>query len=70
MKKVTLAFEVLLVIVPFLPLLVDPIFKTNMRASIMNVTLQWPLWVKVPVFAVCVLAYFYFWYALFKAAKE
>ncbi|MBT9011455.1 ubiquitin, partial [Lactobacillus delbrueckii subsp. bulgaricus] len=31
-------------LIPFLPLLVDAIFKINIRTSIMNITMQWSLW--------------------------
>lgn len=49
MKKLVLFFKILLGVVPFLPLFVDAIFKTNIRVSIMNMTMQWPLLIKVPI---------------------
>ncbi|ANZ56387.1 ubiquitin [Lactobacillus helveticus] len=70
MKKVVLIFKVLLGLIPFLPLLVDAIFKTNIRTSIMNITMQWSLWLKIPFLIMCILAYMYFWYALFKEIKD
>lgn len=51
MKKLVLFFKILLGVVPFLPLFVDAIFKTNIRVSIMNMTMQWPLLIKVPIFS-------------------
>ena len=49
MKRLVLVFKILLGIVPFLPLFVDAIFKTNIRVSIMNMTMQWSLLIKVPI---------------------
>src|SRR5699024_12736265 len=43
MKRLVLVFKILLGIVPFLPLFVDAIFKTNIRMSIMDMTMQWSL---------------------------
>ncbi|NRO27550.1 hypothetical protein IMAU30028_02080 [Lactobacillus helveticus] len=70
MKKIVLFFKVLLGLIPFLPLLVDAIFKTNIRTSIMNITMQWSLWLKISFLIMCILAYMYFWYALFKEIKD
>ncbi|ALJ24208.1 ubiquitin [Lactobacillus gallinarum] len=70
MKTTILTFEILLGIVPFLPLLADAVFKTNIRTSIMNMTMQWPLWLKIPIFVMCIAAYVYFWYALLKEIKN
>lgn len=69
MKKLVLFFKILLGVVPFLPLFVDAIFKTNIRVSIMNMTMQWPLLIKVPILVMCISAYLYFWYAIFKRSK-
>ncbi|MBT9010386.1 ubiquitin, partial [Lactobacillus delbrueckii subsp. bulgaricus] len=46
------------------------IFKINIRTSIMNITMQWSLWLKIPFLIMCILAYMYFWYALFKEIKD
>lgn len=70
MKTAILTFEILLGIVPFLPLLADAVFKTNIRTSIMNMTMQWPLWLKIPILILCILAYIFFWYILFKKSRE
>ncbi|EEJ71791.1 hypothetical protein HMPREF0548_1404 [Lactobacillus ultunensis DSM 16047] len=70
MKKLVLALEVVLGLIPFLPLLSDTIFKTNIHTSIMKMTLQWPLWLKMPIFLICVLLYLYFWYTIFKEIKN
>ncbi|EFJ69063.1 hypothetical protein HMPREF0514_11694 [Lactobacillus paragasseri JV-V03] len=70
MKKLVLVFEIVLVVVPFLPLLADTIFKTNIHKSIMNITMQWTLWVKIPILVMCVSAYLYFWYIIFKEVKN
>ncbi|NRO11817.1 hypothetical protein IMAU30046_00475 [Lactobacillus helveticus] len=70
MKKAVLIFKVLLGLIPFLPLLVDTIFKTNIHTSIMNITMQWSLWLKIPILIMCILAYMYFWCALFKGIKD
>ncbi|MBT8996950.1 ubiquitin, partial [Lactobacillus delbrueckii subsp. bulgaricus] len=43
-------------LIPFLPLLVDAIFKINIRTSIMNITMQWSLWLKIPFLIMCILA--------------
>ena len=53
MKRLVLVFKILLGIVPFLPLFVDAIFKTNIRVSIMNMTMQWSLLIKVPILGDC-----------------
>ena len=63
MKKLVLVFKILLGVVPFLPLFVDAIFKTNIRVSIMHMTMQWSLLIKVPILVMCISAYLYFWYA-------
>ncbi|WP_276804235.1 ubiquitin [Lactobacillus hominis] len=70
MKKLALVFEIALVVVPFLPVLADAIFKTNIHMSIMNMTMQWPLWVKITLLVMCISAYLYFWYAIFKEIKN
>lgn len=70
MKKLVLFFKILLGVVPFLPLFVDAIFKTNIRVSIMNMTMQWSLLIKVPILAMCISAYLYFWYAIFKEIQN
>ncbi|OOK88134.1 MULTISPECIES: hypothetical protein [Lactobacillus] len=70
MKKLVLFFKILLGVVPFLPLFVDAIFKTNIRVSIMNMTMQWPLLIKVPILVMCISAYLYFWYAIFKEIQN
>lgn len=59
MKKLVLVFKILLGVVPFLPLFVDAIFKTNIRVSIMNMTMQWSLLIKVPIFVMCISAYIF-----------
>lgn len=70
MKKLVLVFKILLGVVPFLPLSVDAIFKTNIRVSIMNMTMQWSLLIKVPILVMCISAYLYFWYAIFKEIQN
>lgn len=70
MKKLVLVFKILLRVVPFLPLFVDAIFKTNIRVSIMNMTMQWSLLIKVPILVMCISAYLYFWYAIFKEIQN
>ena len=70
MKKLVLVFKILLGVVPFLPLFVDAIFKTNIRVSIMNMTMQWSLLIKVPILVMCISTYLYFWYAIFKEIQN
>lgn len=70
MKKLVLVFKILLGVVPFLPLFVDAIFKTNIRVSIMNMTMQWSLLIKVPILVMCISAYLYLWYAIFKEIQN
>ena len=70
MKKLLLVFEIVLGLIPFLPILSDTIFKTNIHTSIINVTMQWPLWVKIPLLLICMLLYLYFWYTIFKEIKK
>ncbi len=70
MKRLVLVFKILLGIVPFLPLFVDAIFKTNIRMSIMGMTMQWSLLIKVPILVMCISAYLYFWYVIFKEVKK
>ncbi len=70
MKKLVLVFKILLGVVPFLPLFVDAIFKTNIRVSIMNMTMQWSLLIKVSILVMCISAYLYFWYIIFKEVKN
>lgn len=38
MKRLVLVFKILLEVIPFLPLFVDAIFKTNIRMSIVDMT--------------------------------
>ena len=70
MKKLLLFFEIVLGLIPCLPILSDTIFKTNIHTSIINVTMQWPLWVKIPLLLICMLLYLYFWYTIFKEIKK
>lgn len=70
MKKLLLVFEIVLGLIPFLPILSATIFKTNIHTSIINVTMQWPLWVKVSILLICILLYLYFWYTIFKEIKK
>ena len=46
MKRLVLVFKILLGVIPFLPLFVDAIFKTNIRMSIMDMAMQWSLLIK------------------------
>lgn len=69
-EKATTSFEIVLGLIPFLPILSDTIFKTNIHTSIINVTMQWPLWVKVSILLICILLYLYFWYTIFKEIKK
>lgn len=70
MKKLVLTFEVAFAIVPFVPLLSDAVFKTNLRTSLMGATMQWPIWIKIPLLLICILLYLYFWYTLMKESKK
>ncbi len=70
MKKLLLVFEIVLGLIPFLPILSDTILKMNIHTSIINVTMQWPLWVKIPLLLICMLLYLYFWYTIFKEIKK
>lgn len=70
MKKLLLVFEIVLGLIPFLPIFSDTIFKTTIHTSIINVTMQWPLWVKVSILLICILLYLYFWYTIFKEIKK
>ncbi|EFQ47117.1 hypothetical protein LBGG_01379 [Lactobacillus gasseri MV-22] len=38
--------------------------------SIMNMTMQWSLLIKVPILVMCISAYLYFWYAIFKEIQN
>ena len=69
-EKATTSFEIVLGLIPFLPILSDTIFKTNIHTSIINVTMQWPLWVKLPLLLICILLYLYFWHTIFKEIKK
>ena len=70
MKRLVLVFKILLGVIPFLPLFVDAIFKTNIRMSIMDMAMQWSLLIKVPILVMCMSAYLYFWYAIFKEIQN
>ena len=70
MKRLVLVFKILLGVIPFLPLFVDAIFKTNIRMSIMDMAMQWSLLIKVPILVMCISAYLYFWYAIFKEIQN
>ncbi len=69
-EKATTSFEIVLGLIPFLPILSDTIFKTNIHTSIINVTMQWLLGVKIPILLICILLYLYFWYTIFKEIKK
>ncbi len=69
-EKATTSFEIVLGLIPFFPILSDTIFKTNIHTSIINVTMQWPLWVKVSILLIYILLYLYFWYTIFKEIKK
>lgn len=70
MKRLVLVFKILLGVIPFLPLFVDYIFKTNIRMSIMDMAMQWSLLIKVPILVMCISAYLYFWYVILKRSRK
>ena len=69
-EKATTSFEIVLGLILFLPILSDTIFKTNIHTSIINVTMQWLLCVKIPILLICILLYLYFWYTIFIEIKK